>query len=353
MIHSAEAQVIPLTSVQHRRLLPVPGDVLVNVGDRVEPTQVIAQANIFGAFRVLPIARMLGIPVSRIKRVLRVSVGDEVQQGQVIAKRRGLLGRPIKSPLDGVVGAIVGGRILIEGQTTPFELRAYVHGTVTEVLQNYGAVIETIGAVVRGTWGSGGESLGVLKRMAKDPDRLLQGSTISPACQGAILIGGAGIDESIFEQIQGLQLGGIVVGGLEPELVPQVKKLPCPVIVTEGIGAIPMSKPVYQLLTTNEGREASISGHFRSRSNATHPEIIIPLPAEVPPPAQEESDTSLAIGAQVRIMRAPYTGTVGRVVGLPSHKRRIETGARIFGAEIDVGQGSPIFVPRANLEILR
>jgi hypothetical protein len=353
MIHTAEAQVNPLTSVRHRRVLPVPGDVFVHVGDQVEPTQIIARADIAGDFRVLPIARLLGVPVPRIQRSLRVGPGDEVQQGQVIAKRRGLLGRPIKSPLDGTVRAIVGGRILIEGQAAPFELRAYVSGTVTEVLQDYGAVIETVGAVVRGVWGTDRESLGVLKRMAKDPDRLLQGSAISPACQGAILIGGAGIDESVFEQIQGLQLGGIVVGGLAPELIPQVQQLPCPVIVTEGIGTVPMSEPVYRLLTTNEGREASICGGVRSRWDVTRPELIIPLPAEEPPPAQTESDASLAIGAQVRIVRAPYTGTVGRVVGLPSHKRRIETGARVYGATIDVGQGSPIFVPRANLEVLR
>jgi hypothetical protein len=50
-----------------------------------------------------------------------------------------------------------------------------------------------------------------------------------------------------------------VLGGLSPELVPQVEQLPFPVVVTEGIGTMPMSEPVFQLLQTNDGREASIS----------------------------------------------------------------------------------------------
>jgi hypothetical protein len=353
MVHSVKAQVIPLASVRHERTLPVPGDVLVHMGDRVEPTQVIAQTDLPGDFQILPIARLLGVPVSRIDRYQRVSLGDQVQQGQVVAKRRGLLGRPVKSPLDGTVKACVGGRMLIEEHPTPFELRAYVYGTVTEVLKDYGAVIETVGAVVRGVWGTGGESFGVLKCMAKDPDELLQGSAISPACQGAILIGGAGIDESVFEQVQGLQLRGIVVGGLAPELIPQVEHLSFPVIVTEGIGTVPMSRPVYRLLTVNEGREASINGRVQSQWSVVRPEVVIPLPAESPPPAQKASDASLTVGTQVRVVRAPYIGTVGKIVGLPSHARGIETGAKVYGAEIDIGQRDPIFVPVANLEILR
>jgi hypothetical protein len=46
-------------------------------------------------------------------------------------------------------------------------------------------------------------------------------------------------------------------------------------------------------------------------------------------------------------------GIVGTVVALPAHPRRVETGAKARGAEIDAGQEAPIFVPLANLEILR
>ena len=246
-----------------------------------------------------------------------------------------------------------GGRILIEGQSILFELRAYMYGTVSSILQDRGAVIEATGALVQGVWGAGGESLGILKCIVKSPDEPLQVKAIDPSCHGSILVGGVGVDDAAFERAQELQVRGIVVGGLLPELVSQVEQLPFPVVVTEGIGAVPMSTPIFHLLTTNEGREASISGRIQPRWGAVRPEIIVPLPAETVPPAQTQPGAPLAVGTRVRAVRAPYMGAVGTVVALPVHARRIQTGARVHGAEIDLGQEPPVFIPLVNLEVLR
>ena len=353
MYYPFDTQVTPLTNVRRERVLPVPGEVLVRAGERVEPTQVVACANLPSDFRILPVARLLGIPAPQVKRYMRVNLGDEVQQGQVIAARRGLLGRSVKSPIAGVLTASGGGRILIEAQPALFELRAYIYGTVSNVLERYGVVIETVGAVVQGVWGTGGESLGVLKRIVKSPDKPLRAKAIDPSCHGTILVGGASLDETTIERAQELQVRGIVTGGLPPELFPLVEELPFPIVVTEGIGTAPMSTPIFQLLATNDGREAAISGRVQPRWGIVRPEIVIPLPAETLPPAKIQPGTPLTVGTQVRVVRAPYMGAVGTVRALPAHARRIETGARVRGAEVDLGQGAPTFVPLANLEILR
>lgn len=360
MYYPFETQVTPLVNVRRERVLPASGEVLVRVGERVEPTQVVARANLPGDFRILSVARLLGVPASRIGRYMRVNLGDEVRQGQVIAARRGLFARSVKSPIDGVVTASGGGRILIEARPTLFELRAYIHGTVSNVLvgegppRPYGVVIETKGAVVQGVWGAGGESFGVLKCLVKSPDKPLRAKAIDPSCHGTILIGGAGLSDAALERAQELQVRGIVTGGLPPELLPLVEELPLPIVVTEGIGTVPMSVPIFRLLTTNEGREASISGRVRSRWGVVRPEVVIPLPAETLPPAQTQPGASLTVGARVRVVRAPYLGAVGTVVALPPYARRIEsTGARVRGAEVNLGQEAPVFVPLANLEVLR
>lgn len=353
MYYPFETQVTPLTTVRRERLLPAPGDVLARVGDRVDPTQVVARANLPGDFHILLVARLLDIPASKVKRYLRVSLGDEVQRGQVIARRGRLFAASVKSPIDGVVTARGRGRILIEAPPTPFEVRAYIHGTVSNVLHRHGVVIETTGAVVQGMWGAGGESWGVLKRRAKSPEEWLQAKAIDPSCHGTILVGGAGLSGDVLERAQELQVRGIVVGGLPPELVSHVRKLPFPVIATEGVGTVPMSAPVFHLLTTNDGREASISGMTQSRWGIVRPEIVIPLPAEARPPALTQPGTPLEAGARVRLVRAPYVGAVGTVIALPAHARYIETGARVHGAEVDLGQEAPVFVPLANLEVLR
>lgn len=357
MYYPVETQITPLTNVRRERVLPVPGEILVRAGDRVEPMQVVARADLPGDFRILDLARSLGVPTSRVKRYLRVKPGDEVQRGQVVAKRGRLLARSVKSPIDGVVTASSGGRILIETQPTPFELYAHISGKVTNVLAPHGLIIETTGAIIQGTWGAGGEpsgeSLGVLKCMVKSPDEPLQAQAIDPSCHGMILVGGAGLDDAVLEQAQELQVRGIVVGGLPPELITRVRESPFPIIVTEGIGTVPMSTPVFQVLTTNDGREASISGRVQPRWPVTRPEIIIPLPAETLPPSPMQPGMPLTVGARVRVVRAPYMGAVGTVTALPTHARRTETGGKVHGAEVDLGQEVSAFVPLVNLEVLR
>lgn len=353
MYYPFETRVTPLTKIRRERVLPAPGVVLVSDGDRVDPTEVVARVNLSGDFHIVPVARLLGIPAPQVKRYMRIKLGSDVRRGQIIAARRGLFGRSVKSPINGVVTASGGGRILIEAQPTTFELRAYISGTVSDVLRDYGAVIETAGALIQGVWGAGGESFGVLKCMVKSPDQPLQNKSIDSSCHGTILIGGSRLDEAILERAQELQVRGIVTGGLPPEMLPLMEELVFPIIVTEGIGEMPMSEPIFRLLTTNEGREASISGHIQSRWGIVRPEIVIPLPAETVPPARTQSGAPLRVGARVRIVRAPLMGAVGVVVALPAHARRIETEARVHGAEVDLNRETPVFVPLANLQVLR
>jgi hypothetical protein len=347
-----ETQVSPLSTIRRERILPAPGEVVVRIGDRVEPTQVIARAELPGDFRILQVARLLDIPGSQVKRYLRIKLGDTVQQGQIIAKRG--LGKFVESPIDGMMTASGAGRVLIEASPLPFELRAYIPGTITNIAGAYGAIIETTGAIVQGVWGAGGESFGVLKRLVKGPDKSLRARDIDPSCHGTIIIGGLGLNESVIERAEELQVQGIVTGGFHPGLIPKVKDLQFPIVVTEGIGALPMSAPIFNLLTTNEGREAAISGRLRTRWGITRPEVVIPLPADTVPSTRAQPGSALTAGARVRVVRAPYVGKAGTIVALPAHARYIETKARVRGAEVKLEEEErPIFIPLANLEVLR
>ncbi|HEY74428.1 MAG: hypothetical protein DRJ03_21995 [Chloroflexi bacterium] len=350
MYYPFETQVTPLTTIRRQRILPAPGEVLVRADQRVEPTHTVAQAELPGDFRILPLARLLGVSLSQVKRCLRVSIKDTVQKGQIVAKR---IGHSIESPITGVVTATGSGRMLIEAQPALFELHAYIPGIVSNVLKDYGVIIETVGALVQGIWGAGSESFGVLKRLVESPDEPLQDRAIDPSCHGAILIGGSSLDDATLKAAQELQVRGIVTGGLPPKLIPQAEQLPFPIVVTEGIGSVPMSTPIFRLLTTNDGREASISGKLQPRWDVVRPEVIIPLPDDTSVPAQVQPGSPLTVGARVRAVRAPYMGRAGTIKALPTNARLIDTGARVHGAEVDIGQDEPVFIPLANLEILR
>jgi hypothetical protein len=56
----------------------------------------------------------------------------------------------------------------------------------------------------------------------------------------------------------------------------------------------------------------------------------------------------------VRVVRSPYRGKVGVVSAIVSKMQRVASGARLRGAEIDLGgEIGTVFVPYVNLELLR
>jgi hypothetical protein len=319
----------------------------------VESAQVVARTNLPSDFRIVAVARLLEVLSAEVESCLQVELGDTVHQDDVIARRRGLLGRSVKSPIDGVVTARGGGRVLIEAPPAPFELRAYIPGTVLHVKDNQRVVIETSGAVIQGSWGSGGEGVGVLKHVARRADAPLQARAIDASCHGAVLVAGVTRDREALQRAQDVEAHGVVTGGLCSELISFVEQLPFPVIVTEGIGDVPMIRGIFNLLKENEGEEASISGQLTSSARGPgRPEIIIPKPDRKAPAVEGEREGKITLGTQVRIVRAPRLGVVGTVVGLPPYGRRIETGARARCADVDIGQGETVAIPLVNLDIL-
>lgn len=353
MDYGTKTEIKALTKIRRERVLPRSGDILVSPSDHVEATQVVARTEVPGDFRILRVGRQLGISGSKIDKYLQVDLGDTVHRGTVIAKRGGFLGRSVRSPIDGVIVARGGGRVLIEAQPTPFELHAYIPGTVLEVADNRRVVIEISGSLIQGKWGAGEESIGVLKFITNRPHSPLNPGSVDASCHGAILVGGVMEDHEVLEQAEDVEARGIITGGLVPKLIPHVKQLPFPVVVTDGIGYASMAGPIFDLLRANEGKEASVSGSIQMRWRTRRPEVIIPKPGKTPPMNEEAPDEGLTVGTRVRIVRAPCAGRVGEVVNIPRYARRIETGARVRCAEVDIGQDEPVSVPLVNLDVLR
>jgi hypothetical protein len=159
-----ETRVMPLTLIRRERLLPTPGKVLVSMQERLQATQIVAQADVTGEVRIVNIARALRVPTAKAFRYLKVKEGDDVKAGAVLAARGLLSGARAVSPVDGFVSRVDKntGRVLIQVVAKPFELNAYLPGTVINVMAARGVVIEATGALIQGTVGFGGESFGVL-----------------------------------------------------------------------------------------------------------------------------------------------------------------------------------------------
>jgi len=104
--------------IRKERRLPLPGVVLVDEGDRVQPSTVIARTELVpGAPHLVEVAAELGIPAAQAASCILKKVGDRVEAGEVIARLEQPLRptREVRSPTSGLVEFIssVHGRVLI------------------------------------------------------------------------------------------------------------------------------------------------------------------------------------------------------------------------------------------------
>ena len=89
------------------------------------------------------------------------------------------------------------------------------------------------------------------------------------------------------------------------------------------------------------------------------PEILIPLGSanteethRLAARATERAAGTLDIGAPVRIIREPNFGSLGTVTGMPHEPRLLESESHARVVEVKLANGSPVIVPRANVELI-
>lgn len=353
--------------MKRRRELPAPGTVEVRAGDSVMPDQVIARASVASGTFVVHATRTLGIEPGELLSACSVREGAAVEEGAVLARHSGLLGllsTRVQSPVKGIVEYVspLTGHIGIKLPPREIELRAFLKGTVSEVIPERGAVIDSRCTVLNGIFGVGGERSGTLRKINVKKTDMVRATSLPDDIKGAVLFGGAGVnygalktaaekgavciitgavDDNTLQQYLGYELGIAVTGN---------EKVPLTLIVTEGFGNIPMNERALSLLRKNIGMTASVNGMTQVRAGAVRPEIFIFSGEEA---ASADSEGRLSAGDQVRVIRHPYFGKTGRIETLPESPQRLETGAdaRVFGIRLDE-EGLLVTVPRANVERL-
>jgi hypothetical protein len=118
-----------------------------------------------------------------------------------------------------------------------------------------------------------------------------------------------------------------------------------------------MAERTVRLLEAFDGRQASINGATQIRAGVMRPEIIIALEG-----AAEDGEARVVDGAagadgiragdEVRIIREPWFGRMGRVRRLSPEPVRIETEATVRVLEVELAGGETLTVPRANVEVV-
>jgi hypothetical protein len=361
------------------RRLPHPGEVLVRVGQRVEPEVTVARAFIPGTPQIVNLARALMIAPSMVERAMVREVGNKVAQGEVLARSSRFGGRVCLAPVSGIIVALdrETGYVTISPDPTEYSLPANIRGLVMDVTPGRGVQIETPAAQMYGAYGFGEERSGVLLLAATDPSEVISPERITPVYAYSIIIAGKSISAAALRQAVKKQVRGIIVGGIDEQELrtflqwastanwrpnksnwkltggDSVEPVPdLTLVVTEGFGERPMSQPLFELLASHAGQEALIDGSMRLRSPLQRPRVVIPLSARTSDIQLELPRATLRAGATVRLLDADHLGQVGRVRQISTFPRRLDSHVRTQAVEVLLEDGSTLWLPRTAIELL-
>lgn len=357
------------TVVHRRRMLPLPGTLLVQVGDRVRSDQVVAQAELPGKVFPVNLANQLSIAPAEINDYVIKKAGDAVAIDEILAENKPLIKwfkTEIRSPVAGTIESVssVTGQVLLREPPRVLQLLAYVNGVIVETIPQQGVVVETTCSLVQGIFGIGGETSGEIMMAVKAPDEPLTPNHLTPAMKGAVVIGGSFLSADAMKQAKTVGVAGLVVGGIHDEdlrallgydlgvAITGTEQVGFTLILTEGFGTIPMAAKTFTLLSAHAGRKASISGATQIRAGVIRPEIIVPQEGIRQKGTAQLQREGIRLGDPVRIIRDPMFGRIGEVSALPPELMKIPTESEVRVLEVTLCDGSTVVVPRTNIEVI-
>ena len=359
------------TKITKKRILPLKGDVVVSLGDKVAPETVVARTEIPGPVEPVNVANILGVPPEDVMEAMLKKVGDVVEEGEIIAKSKsffGLFTSAAKAKITGTIENIshITGQVLLRGAPMPVEVKAYLSGKVTEIFENEGVAVTTWGSFMQGIFGIGGETHGPIKMVSKSTSEILTEKEIDDSCKGYIIVGGSLVTAGGLNKAISVGAVGIVVGGFNDKdlrdflgydlgvAITGNEKKGITLVVSEGFGEINMAQKTYDLMKSNEGKMACINGATQIRAGVIRPEVVLPFDEDIDKEfaTDQQENLGLTTGSLVRVIREPFFGRLGKVSDLPAplHKLESESHARVL--EVVFPDGTKSIIPRANVEAI-
>jgi hypothetical protein len=314
----------------------------------------------------------------KTRAVPLVSLGQEVQPTQPVMhlEHVGSVKAPATVPpnsLPGVKDTPIGaGRQPVHSgapasdQYVSESLPAALRGLVVDITRRGGVIIESRAAVLQGVIGAGYQVAGVLT-MWQAPG---SGGEKQNVPMGVLLVVPGPLNSSMLRQVLASGVVGVIAssipsrdleGLLRTDLVELINRIdvesaqahlpPVTILLTEGIGIFAMPTRTINFLNYYQGSIALLSGATSIRQGI-FPELVISLPVvEIQQhghPARP--DTTLSIGAQVRVCSGDHEGAIGTIDYLYSHQQVFASGILARAALLRLEDGPLFTVPLSVIE---
>jgi hypothetical protein len=343
--------ILPGVAIRRERLMTAGGRIIARRGQQVNPADVVAEAMLRPEHLLLDIGRGLGLAPKEADHYIQRRAGDEVGEGDVIAGPVGIGRRVVRTPKSGTVVVAGGGQVLLELEGQFSELKAGYSGVVTDIIDDRGVVIESVGSLIQGVWGNGKINYGFLNLLAHAPDELVTSAMMDISLRGSVVMAGYCEDEKVLISAEELPIRGMILASMDSALVPVALSVSYPIVLVEGFGKLPMNQDAFNILISGAMREVSVNAEPWNRIANTRPEVVIALPDGVLPMITTDT-ASFAIGQTVRVVSPPYKSMVGTLTNLQPGLSVLPSGLRAQTAGVRLLSGDIVQVPLANLEII-
>ncbi|MBO7435107.1 hypothetical protein J6U76_03820 [bacterium] len=366
--YSPGLKVLKSTVLRRNRRLPIKGQTLVKIGDKVGAEQVVLKTELPGKADVVNVMSLLGCQPHEVKQFMVKPIGDHVEKGELLAMRAaffGLFKTRIESPMSGTIESVsdVSGQVVMRGAPVPVDVKAYIDGKVVEADEGEHVTVEVTGSFIQGIFGVGGETYGRIVVASDDPNGVLDENSFTEGMKGAVVVGGSLITYDGLQKAIAVGVNAVVVGGFDDADLKKFlgfdlgvaitghEELGLTLVLTEGFGQIPMADKTFALLKECEGKNASVNGATQIRAGVMRPEIIVARDEEASM-KENEAKLILDIGTRVRVIREPYFGMFGTVTALPAELTKLPTESLARVLDLKFDNGTVATVPRANVEIM-
>ncbi|MBO7543852.1 hypothetical protein J6T93_08120 [bacterium] len=366
--YSPGLKVLKSTVLRRNRRLPIKGQTLVKIGDKVGAEQVVLKTELPGKADVVNVMSLLGCQPHEVKQFMVKPIGEHVEKGELLAMRAaffGLFKTRIESPMSGTIESVsdVSGQVVMRGAPVPVDVKAYIDGKVVEADEGEHVTVEVTGSFIQGIFGVGGETYGKIVVASKTPNDILDENSFTEEMKGCVVVGGSLITYNGLQKAIEVGVNAVVVGGFDDADLKKFlgfdlgvaitghEELGLTLVLTEGFGQIPMADKTFALLKECEGKNASVNGATQIRAGVMRPEIIVARDEEASM-KENEAKLILDIGTRVRVIREPYFGMFGTVTALPAELTKLPTESLARVLDLKFDDGTVATVPRANVEIM-
>lgn len=369
-------RIVPDTIVHvKRRIIRGKNLLKVHPGYEVTPDTVLGEGELISGYKIIDLAKILGVSPKDCQQYLKKPIGEIVYQGELIAEKEGFLKiqtSRVMASNDGVLESLDSQRGLLKIKLNPQReiLTSGVYGIVDDVdLKKSEVTIRTQATIVYGIAGSGRERSGTLRLLSSDnPGLLVSSHQITSDFAGQIVVGGSMAFADALQKCMTLGVSALITGGVNATDYRAISgggfhlkdkhwtDVGLTVLVTEGFGSIAIGGDIYRALVEHEGQFCLIDGNNHrlilptkdqnsmmyirktvgSKGASTTPKIAV--------------EQELKVGSRVRIVSAVGLGIQGLVSHIDQSLTVLSNGHAVIMVTVTT-KGGKKQVAAENIEI--